>query len=178
MAKKVNTYNNYNNRPYKLPSPEEMSDDLMSFTYNPKITPLDKGRLNLDLYYNEIIDIFWNLQYAKVKLYHEISCTGKWHLHGYIKILNKMKFTLFDLPLLMQDGVFEIDTIGDMSGWIVYITKQKVLMEEILKEYKIPYEINSIDGTLKKKKIDPIYSMAKCVKIDPMEYESDNEKQL
>ena len=177
MAKKVYTYTSYNNRPYKLPSPEEMSDDLMAFTYNPKITPNDKGRLNMELYYNELIDVFWNLQYSNVKLYHEISATGKWHLHGFIKIHNKMKFTLFDLPLLMQDGVFEIDTIGDMEGWLVYIHKQKQLMDDILKEYKIPLEINSIDGTLKKKKIDPIYSMAKCKQIDPMEND-DNEKQL
>ena len=167
-TKKSNNYNGYNNRPYKLPSPEEMSDELMSFTYNPKITPTDKGKINMPLYYNELVQIFRSLQYAKVKLWHEISCTGKWHLHGLIKISNKMKFTMFDFAILQQDGVFEIDTISDYEHWVnVYCNKQQHLMQPILDEYKIPYEINSMEAPLKLKKIDPIYSMAKCPRIEP-----------
>lgn len=167
-GKKSNTYSSYNNRPFKVPSPEEMSDDLMTFTFNPKITPLCKiDAYQLDIYYNELINIFASLRYCKVKLYHEISSTGKWHLHGYIKVLNKMKFTLFDLQYLMVHGVFEIDTMFDIDGWKLYVHKQQELMLPILNEYKVPLVINSIDGVLKKIKIDPLFAMAKCSQVEP-----------
>lgn len=174
---KSGTYSGYNNRPHKLPSPEDMSDELMSFTYNPNFIPPYKNFiLDMATYYNELIQLFSSMKYCKVKLYHEISCQGKWHLHGFIKVLDKMKFVLFDLPVLKDKGVFEIDIIGDKDGWNKYIFKQKELMVELLAEYKIPYAIDNIDSKLLLKKIDPLQKMAKC-EIIQVEL-SDNEEML
>jgi hypothetical protein len=76
-----------------------------------------------------------------------------------------MRFTLFDLVHLKENGVFEIDTINDEIKWKEYVFKQKELMIDFLKEYKIPYEFNTMDSKLLKKKIDPLMAMAKCVEI-------------
>lgn len=166
-TQKTASYSAFNNRPYKVMSPEDMQDDLMAFTFNPKFIPDYKNFvLDMATYHNELINLFSTLKYAKIKVYHEISCLGKWHLHGFIKITDKMRFTLFDLHYLKDKGVFEIDTIGNMEEWKLYIHKQRDLMLELLQDYKIPYDIDNIDGKLLLKKIDPVLKMAKCKEVD------------
>lgn len=170
----ANNYAGYNNRPYKVMSPEDMSDDLMAFTFNPNFTPYDDVVLDLKTYSNELVEAFKQLKYCKIKLYHEISCNGKWHLHGLIKIIDKMKFTIFDLQILKTHGVFEIDTIGKMEDWFseAYVFKQKKLMVPLLTEYGIPYSYNTIDDKLYLVKIDPLLKMKKCKKETPEEIPS------
>lgn len=164
---KKNPYNGYNDRPHKCPAPEDMPDELMTFTYNPNFTPFDGVIMDMATYSNELVDVFKLLKYCEIKLVHEISSSGKWHLHGYIKIINKMKFVLFDFKILKEHGVFEIDTIADPDKWKEYVYKQKSLMTDLLKEYKIPYSYNTMDDKLYIVKVDPLVKMKKCKKEEP-----------
>lgn len=164
---KPNGYAGYNNRPHKCPSPEDMPDELMAFTFNPNFTPWDDKIMDMATYSNELVEVFRQLKYCKIKLYHEISCSGKWHLHGYIQIDNKMKFVLFDYKILQENGVFEIDYINDSQIWKEYVYKQKELMLELLKDYKIPYALNTIDDKLYMVKVDPLVKMKKCKREEP-----------
>lgn len=179
---KTTTYTGYNNRPYKLPPPEEIIPDvLMAFTYNPSFTPMEGEIIDMPTYVNELTEVFRKLKYCKIHLAHEISSTGKFHLHGYIKIQNPIKFTLFDFYHLKQDGVLEIDTINDSDVWHTYVYKQKTIMTEFLKEQKVPYEINTIDSKLYTIKIDPLLKMRKCkrVELPPLEeYIEQNQKPI
>lgn len=168
MMKKT-PYDGYNSRAYKAIPPEEMSNDLMTFTFNPNFTPWDEKIMDITTYHNDLMDVFGQLKYCKIKLYHEISSSGKWHLHGFIIITDKMKFTLFDFKILKEHGTFEVDTITDMIKWKEYVFKQRNLMIPLLEEYKIPYEVNTIDGKLLKRKVDPLVKMKKSKKEEPEE---------
>lgn len=54
----------------------------------------------------------------------EISPQGRLHFHGYLQILNKLRFYLVVIRNLKGEGIFEIDTIESIKKWNEYITKQ------------------------------------------------------
>jgi len=173
---KKNPYAGYNNRMHKLPSPEDMIiDALMSFTYNPLITPYDKDILDMPTYVNELMETFKKLKYCKIKLYHEISSTGKFHLHGYIKIEDPMRFTIFDFPKLKTEGTLEIDIINDTTTWAKYVFKQLHLMKPFCDSQKVPPSIDNIDSKLYVVKVDPLVQMRRC-KRDQIELEEFDER--
>jgi len=162
------TYASFNNRPVKIPSPEDIeTDTLMSFTYNPLITPYDETVIDMKTYNNDLVETFNKLKYCKIKLVHEISCMGKFHLHGYIIITHKIKFYTTDVKILKENGVFEIDFINDEEIWKKYVYKLKTDMQEHCKEYGCPYQLNTIDDKLYMCKIDPLNKMKKSKKEEP-----------
>ncbi len=138
---KKNPYQNYNNRRHKTLPPEEMTiNTWYSFTFNPEIQPLTP-RFTLDLitWHNGLDNIFKSLQYCDITLRPELSSGSRWHYHGQILITNIMKFYIFDLPILRENGSLEIDTITDIKIWTEYCVKQKQIMKDICTEYGIPY---------------------------------------
>lgn len=170
MRKSSNTatYASYNNRPIKLPSPEDISlNTLMAFTYNPNFTPYDETVIDMKTYNNDLVDVFSQLKYCKIKLVHEISCMGKFHLHGYIMITHKIKFYTTDIQILKLHGVFEIDFINDEEIWETYVYKLKDDMKEHCKEYGCPYKLDTIEDKLYKCKVDALTKMKKCKKEEP-----------
>lgn len=173
---KKNPYNGFNNRMHKLPSPEDMdTDKLMSFTFNPLITPYDKDILDMPTYVNELMDTFKRLKYCRIKLFHEISSTGKFHFHGYIKIEDPMRFTIFDFPKLKPEGTLEIDHINDSAVWAKYALKQVNIMKPFCDSQKVPHTIDNIDGKLYTVKVDPLLQMRKC-KREAIELEEFEER--
>lgn len=170
MRKSLNTapYAYYNNRPVKLPSPEDIDiNTVMSFTYNPNFTPYDNTVIDMKTYNNDLVEVFTLLKHCKIRLVHEISSMGKFHLHGYILILHKIKFYTMDLQILKQHGVFEIDFINDADIWKKYVYKLQDDMKQHCKEYGCPYELNTIDDKLYMCKIDPLNKMKKSKKEEP-----------
>lgn len=140
-SQKSDNYANWNNRRHKNPSPEDMNDnDIYSFTFNPEVQPLTpKFTLDLITWHNGIDNILKQLQFSNVVLRPELSQGSRWHYHGQIKIKNIMKFFIFDLPVLRENGSFEIDTIEDNNKWLDYCKKQETKMKDLCKEYGIPY---------------------------------------
>jgi len=62
-----------------------------------------------------------------VRLYGEVSPTGRLHMHGYINFetyKKKLNFYIDYLHYLQDNYMYEIDTIKDMSIWQAYCAKQ------------------------------------------------------
>lgn len=168
MMSKKTLYSGYNNRPIKAISPEDLILNVdLAFTFNPNFTPYDDHILDMKTYNNELVEVFTKLKYCKIKLVHEISCMGKFHLHGYIQISDRIRFYTTDLQMLKQHGVFEIDTINDKEIWKQYVYKLSTDMKEFCKTEKVPYMLDTISDKLYQCKIDPLQKMRKCKKEEP-----------
>lgn len=141
---------------YKNPSPEDIiQDSIMAFTYNPKRQPLTPNfKLDLITWHNGMDNIFKSLKYCHIVLRPELSPGLRWHYHGQIKIQEIMKFYIYDLPLLRENGSYEIDTIKDLEIWTAYCSKQEELMKPITKEMSIPYLYDS--SKIMKVKVNPL----------------------
>lgn len=153
---KNSQYVSFNNRRHKNLSPEEtIAGELMAFTYNPELQPITPNfKLDLITWHNQMDNIFKSLKYSRVELRPELSQGSRWHYHGHIKIDNIMKFYIYDLPILRQNGSYEIDKINDFKIWMTYCTKQEELMKPITKEFKIPYLYDSTK--IMKVKVEPL----------------------
>lgn len=117
-------------------SPENISTHAnYSFTLNPEVQ------------YYEIQDGIerfntWNAHMYKelkrlhgiesLKIWPEISQSGRLHFHGIIKIKDVIEFALVDVPLLIRIGHLEIDTINDEDVWNKYIRKSIQLMKPLM----------------------------------------------
>lgn len=150
---KKNPYMFYNDRKHKNPAPEEMTEGIpYAFTWNPKRQPLNpQFKLDLITWHNGMTNILSSCKYCHIVLRPELSQGSRWHYHGHITIKNIMKFFIYDLPLLREEGTHEIDTITDKIIWEKYITKQEELMKQITKECLIPY-IHDNEQIMKVKK--------------------------
>lgn len=148
LNKKKLFSNGYRNMAHKCISPEDVIVNTeYAFTFNPSFTPYGSGnRIHLSTYYNELVDVFKSLKYCQIRLYHEISSKGKFHLHGYIKIIDVMDFYILDLPILRKEGTYEIDVINDDDVWKKYVLKGLHIMEPYCKKHKMPYELCNYDG--------------------------------
>lgn len=70
----------------------------------------------------------FSLQYARVRLYTEVSKTGRWHFHGFINIKDRLRFTIKDLKKLLPFGTVCIKrfrTTDDYANWLAYCHKQQ-----------------------------------------------------
>lgn len=155
-SQKTATYSAFNNRKYKNPSPEEFKVDTeYTFTYNPQKQPLTPNyKLNLITWHNGMDNIFRSCKNCQIELRPELSQGSRWHYHGLITIKDIMKFFIYDLPVLRENGSYEIDEIKDKNVWLTYITKQKELMEPVCKEHKIPYNYDNTQ--IMKVKVEPL----------------------
>lgn len=149
-------YAGWNNRRHKNPPPEDIIKGIKyAFTYNPETQPLTpKYTLDLITWHNGMDSIFKSLKYCDVELRPELSQGSRWHYHGLITINEIMKFYIFDLPYLRENGSYEIDTIEDITIWTQYCTKQEKIMKDICTEYGIPYHYRK--DKVMKVKIQPL----------------------
>lgn len=158
MIKKNNmsAFANWNNRRHKNMSPEDVTVNThYAFTYNPDVQPVSpKFTLDLVTWHNGMDNIFKSLRYSDVELRPELSQGSRWHYHGQIIIKDVLKFYIFDLPVLRENGSYEIDIINDPKIWLDYCTKQEKIMKELLKEYGIPYRYQS--EKIMKVKLQPL----------------------
>lgn len=60
----------------------------------------------------------------------EVSCMGKLHMHGVIRIHKVMLFYIYTLQKLQDVATYEIDTKDDTDYWPAYCTKQSDLHKE------------------------------------------------
>lgn len=138
-----------NSAKYNIIAPEDVKlNEEYTFTLNPESTPYQTKRkgdkcLVLPPFINEIIKGLGKLRYCKYSLRHEISCHGKWHYHGTIRITDIMNFYCFDIPLIKELGCFEIDMITDKDKWIKYLTKCEALVRPYMEKDKLPYVIDN-----------------------------------
>lgn len=134
---------------YSCVKPEDVKEgQWYSFSYNPQTQPLFerfyKVKLNtLEQWSQEHVKLFTTLRHCKVSVALEISQKGRFHYHGYIKILSNPEFYLTDLARLRDNGTYEIDFINDELKWIQYVLKQEHNMANYCKKHDMCYIIDT-----------------------------------
>lgn len=136
--------NVYHNKKHVHPSYEDFVDGaLYAFTYN----PIDQPNVSSDdgspeySWYCFMKNFFKNYKTFRVQLYIEISTTGRWHLHGYLHLLNRFLFCMKDLKSLQQYGTVAIKPIDNYIEWHAYCVKQQTEMQLFLQDsFKIGKE--------------------------------------
>lgn len=126
-----------NNDHHELLSYEELQDGgIYAFTYNPIDQPKEGPQGYMDWFYSQK-QFFEKFQYCKFRLYVEVSKKGRWHFHGLIKIVNRLRFTIKDIKNLMPFGhicVRHIRSMDDFVNWLAYCHKQQLELQEYLTE--------------------------------------------
>ncbi|UTM74943.1 replication-associated protein [Tick-associated circular DNA satellite] len=127
----------FNNAKDQFLKIEEMSNgSVYAITYNPQTQP-DHPSLNgfVD-WWGEQQELFDRCTNCAVRLYCEISKTGRVHFHGLVKILNRVKFGMFDVPRLIKFGSTVIKQIEHYDEWISYCLKiQNDMQDFIIREF-------------------------------------------
>lgn len=127
---------------WSLPAMEHAKKDIdYAFSFNPESQPVSYASDRLQKWWIEMAKLFGSFKGSTVKLQVEISKLGRLHFHGTLKISTLWKFYYYDVPKLMKDGAFEIDTISKVDEWTAYVNKNKDEMSEMMKAFGLPYSL-------------------------------------
>jgi len=118
----------YDNSPIKLPSPEDLKDELYTFTINPSDTlqffrhALPSTRLQS--FKDSVYAMLNSISNAiNIDAYIEISKLGRLHLHGVCKIKDPYLFYMSVAHSFQTWCTLEIDSITDINVWTTYCLK-------------------------------------------------------
>lgn len=166
-TKKAGQYSGYNNRQHKIPDPKILNVSIKyALSLNPSSKPVqyveknDTFKYNFRHYFNSILNKINKCSNCNIEITPELSCTGKYHYHGYIIINNLANFMLYDICILRQYFAFEIDTIGDMKAWEIYVNKGAHYMVQHCASEKIPYVMKSGDKPVKLRDEDKLFDQS------------------
>lgn len=129
---------------------------LYAITYNPKDQPdlaLSQGFIDWWLDQKKLLT---NLRGCNVRLFLEISKTGRHHFHGFIKITNRVKFAVYDTPKLQKEGSTCIKPIAfgpdenkfdHFIEWFAYCLKLQNDMQDYIHDQITPvFKKNNINA--------------------------------
>lgn len=123
---------------HSLPSMEDAEENLLySFSYNPQFQPSDYQG-NVNNWWNTQVKLIGKLKGCEVSMTMELSKLGRLHFHGTLTIITLWKFYYNDVPMLMKEGTFEIDTIKSIDDWNAYVDKNKNEMSKFCEAYGLP----------------------------------------
>lgn len=121
---------------WDLPAMEHAKiNTLYSFSYNPESQPCSYASDRIQKWYSEMVKVISSLKACNVVLNLEISKLGRLHFHGTIQISSLWKFYYYDVPKLMVEGSFEIDTIKSIEDWQAYVDKNKDEMSKMCEAF-------------------------------------------
>jgi len=124
---------------WSLPAMEHAkTNTLYAFSYNPESQPVSYASDRIQKWWVEMVKLFGSLKGSTINLSVEISKLGRLHFHGTIEISTLWKFYYYDVPKIMKDGSFEIDTISKHDEWLAYVDKNKDEMSEMMKAFGLP----------------------------------------
>jgi len=124
---------------WSLPAMEHAKvNQLYAFSYNPECQPTSWASDRVPKWFTEHIKLFGSLKGSTVELSIELSKLGRLHFHGTILLTSLWKFYYYDVPKLMKDGAFEIDTIKQHDEWMAYVDKNKDEMSEMMEAFGLP----------------------------------------
>lgn len=110
-------------------------DEMYAFTLNPVDQPVHSHPIGVKIWYENLCDFIKELKYCKVRLYIEVSKTGRFHGHGFLWVTDKLRFTIYDVPKIISKGSSKIDTMAtpdDYVYWLIYCNKQQNEMNDYL----------------------------------------------
>lgn len=127
---------------WQLPAMEHMKIDTdYAFSYNPESQPVSYASDRIQKWWIEMAKLFGSLKGCTINIKVEISKLGRLHFHGTIKISTLWKFYYYDVPHIMKEGSFEIDTIKKYDEWMAYVDKNKEEMCKMMEAFGLPYSL-------------------------------------
>lgn len=173
-------YKGYNNRPHKVPDPKELKVGVLyAISLNPGALPViyaeknDSFKYNYRHYTNTILNKINKCVNCNINVNPELSSSGKWHYHGWIKIQDLARFMLYDIKILKQYFCFEIDTIANEDKWREYVLKGEFYMKEFCESEKIPYKIQTGDKLVKLTDNDKLFDVSYMFDEDEIDMDDD-----
>lgn len=99
-----------------------------AFTYSPSDTQQFWGEIDrYQLFKTKMCTFFMSiLGTSTLRIRIEVSPNGRLHLHGFIKIHNKMEFYLHTIPKISKYGTLCIKEPESPEGWTTYCEKQHI----------------------------------------------------
>lgn len=161
---------------WNLPSMEHMkANTKYAFSYNPESQPCSYASDRIQKWFTEMIKLFGSLKGCIIDLSVEISKLSRLHFHGTIEVTTLWKFYYYDVPKLMKDGAFEIDTIDKHDEWMAYVNKNKEEMSEMMKAFGLPRTLATKTTKLVKTDTKELKRFFTEEPLTPQNSESDNE---
>lgn len=121
-----------------LPYERLNTKQMYAFTFNPEAQPVLDHPIGVKNWWENMTEFFDELKHCEVRMYCEVSTTGRWHLHGFIHITDKLRFTIYDIPKITSKGSSKIDimdTSDDYITWLIYCNKQQNEIQDYLTEH-------------------------------------------
>lgn len=161
---------------WNLPLMEHMkANTKYALSYNPESQPCSYASDRIQKWYTEMIKLFGSLKGCTIDISVEISKLGRLHFHGTIEVITLWKFYYYDVPKLMKDGAFEIDTIDKYDEWMAYVNKNKDEMSEMMKAFGLPRTLATKNTKLVKTDHKELKRFFTEEPLTPQNSESDNE---
>lgn len=147
------------NEQHKLVDPENASlHQIYSFSANPIDQPLyDSPEVNpfRDWWHGQVA-FFKSLKFCYVKLYCEYSPKGRWHFHGFLRLADRLKFYVFDVPKIKLFYSVEMDQFGNnytnytdnVANWQAYCLKLQSDVQPYLQSELFPLTKKFTDNQL------------------------------
>lgn len=123
-------------QPHVSPKVETLDVNIRyAISYSPQPLHCENDKMLLGTI-KQMYNIIRKLNYCKLEVVIESSPTGRLHYHGWIQITQIAPFILFDIPIMVKEGTYEIDTCNDK--WKEYVYKQKDIWEPYIKKQQFP----------------------------------------
>lgn len=126
----------YDKPKHQIIHPEDVNTNhCYAFTFNPNSKP-EIGKVNaFKVWYDMIAHLLCDVCIAsKYRVYTEISCMGKFHFHGLIRITNIMNFYIHDVQTLTMNGTVVIKERTNEDEWEDYYLKQQDFIQDYLQK--------------------------------------------
>lgn len=138
----------------QIPDLEDLKvDQWYAITINPQDKYQFFNRVNriTDCLHKMRDDVLQHIGSYDYKIWPELSPKGRFHVHGIIRVTDKINFYLYCVPALLSRGTLVIKEIEDPLIWEEYCKKQSELHEHISENtvFVIPLEYQSNNTTQK-----------------------------
>lgn len=111
---------------------------IYAFTWNPLQQPILTDPLGVSDWYHTQREFLTTLKGCSLRMFIEVSKKGRWHFHGFIKIIDRLRFSIYAAPKLCEYGASKMDilhTTDDYAKWLIYCNKQQNEMNDLLTEH-------------------------------------------
>lgn len=136
-------------------SPENMENNgTYAFTYNPQEQPRHDLAMGFKEWWSDQLSMFKSFKGASLRLFLEVSKTGRHHFHGFLYIKNRVNFVVFDVPKLQRNGSSKVEAFAYKEGenmydhhalWLAYCLKIQPDMQEYIHDQLYPKTNNKLD---------------------------------
>lgn len=133
------------------------SNDIYAFTFNPCDEYQHFGDpRRIQLCINDMLTVLSDSRIYSLRLWPELSPKGRYHVHGFLRIIDPNCFYMFTIHSWLNKGTVVIkrqseacihDINGKLCMWEDYCKKQEQFHKYVIQKlaYKLPFSMGYID---------------------------------